>query len=148
MEKTTPHTPKAEHTSGAVLPLPPRVAGISARADDMEIYVFFMRHLRHVPCSRAAIKVLSAIQFTADILDCSDAHVAKVLVELGLRTSRMAFPADFLRYVDAAMIREGWQVGGPTPALKELGTYWRAQGESPFAAVHDGFCLSGHAAFV
>ncbi|MEZ5813208.1 MAG: hypothetical protein R3E13_00535 [Alphaproteobacteria bacterium] len=111
------------------LPLPPEIC----EGAEMEIYTRFMRHLRCVPNSRMAIKVLSAIQFTADMVDYSDAHVAKLLVELGLRAPRMAFPADFLRFADQALMRSGWDVGAPGAALYELRDYWNAHGEDRFA---------------
>lgn len=119
------------------LPLPPS----SEQTQEMDVYARFMRHLRHVPNSRAEIKILSAMQFTADMLDFSDAHVAKSLVDLGLRAPRMAFPADFLRYADRALMRSGWQVGGPSSALKELKAFWDRTGEDKFAAFRGDFPL-------
>jgi hypothetical protein len=102
--------------------------------DERDFYFRFMRHLRNVPTSRMEIKILSAIQFTADMLGHSDAHVAKVLVEFGLRAPRMAFPADFLRFADWALMRSGWEVGCPSKALLELKAWWGMNGEESFAA--------------
>lgn len=116
-----------------VLPVPS--LDISEK-DAQAIYAKFMRHLRHVPNSRTEIKVLSAIQFTADMLNYSDAHVSKILVDLGLRASRMAFPAEFLRFTDNALMRSGWDVGGPTPALVDLKRHWDHIGEDKFAFVN------------
>lgn len=90
----------------------------------------FMQYLVHVPNRRVEIKILSAIQFTADMLDCSDAHVSKTLVDHGLRAARMAFPMEFLTYVDQALTRSEWEVGGPNRALLELKAYWDKSGES------------------
>lgn len=112
------------------LPLPPAIN----QDQDMDVYARFMRHLRCVPNSKAEIKILSALQFTADMMDCSDAHVSKVLVELGLRAPRMAFPAEFLAYADAALMRSGWEVGGPSTGLLELKAHWDSIGEDRFAA--------------
>ncbi len=123
--------------SDVVLPLPPQMSA----EDDMALYARFMRHLRNVPNSRMEIKVLSAIQFTADIQDHSDAHVAKLLVDLGLRAPRMAFPADFLRFCDAALLRSGWEVGGPTQGMHELKAYWDRTGEDKFAAFKGDYSL-------
>lgn len=109
---------------------------------EMRLYARFMQHFRHVPHSRASIKILSAIQFTADMLGYSDAHVAKTLVELGLRAPRLAFPAAFLSYVDAALLRSGWEVGGPTLALVELKTFWDEIGEDKFSAFKGDYPLS------
>lgn len=124
--------------SKVVLPLPCEAA---KESDSSSLYARFMRHLRHVPSSRMEIKILSAIQFTADMLNYSDAHVAKVLVDHGLRAPRMAFPADFLSYADNALMRSGWEVGGPSPALLELKEHWDRIGEDKFAAIRGGFTL-------
>lgn len=114
-----------------ILPLPPELY-----ADlEMEIYSRFMRHLRMVPNSRAEIKVLSAIQFTADIMDIGDALVAKALVDLGLRAPRKAFPASYLEHADKSLMRSGWEVGGPDAGILALKSYWDEIGEDPFAAV-------------
>lgn len=127
----TTQTPKA------ILPLPK----IDSSFEDMAIYARFMQHLRHVPNSRLDIKILSAIQFTADIGGCSDAHVAKTLVEMGLRVSRYALPAEFLKYTDQALMRTGWEVGGASPALADLKAWWDRNGEDKFAAFRGEYDL-------
>jgi hypothetical protein len=125
-------------TDTTILPLPPR---LHDNPEDMEIYIRFMGHLRHVPSSRVEIKTLSAIQFTADMLDHSDAHIAKVLVELGLRAPRLAFPADFLRFVDQSLMRSDMDIGGPSQALHELKSYWDKIGEDKFGAFKGEYAL-------
>ncbi len=125
---------KAENIA---LPLPPEMH----KDADMEIYARFMQHLRHVPNSRLEIKILCAIQFTADMADYSDAHVGKVLVELGLRAPRMAFPAEFLSYADQALMRKSWDVGAPSDDLQALQRYWNEIGESRFAAYNRDYPL-------
>ncbi|MEM7650545.1 MAG: hypothetical protein AAF204_00490 [Pseudomonadota bacterium] len=115
---------------------------------DMGIYARFMQHLRCVPNSRMDIKVLSAIQFTADMMDYSDAHISKILVEFGLRAPRMAFPAEFLSFADQSLIRDGWAVGGPSKALKELQTFWYQHGEDRFAAFKGDYPLLEEGALV
>lgn len=129
-------------SSRHALPLPP--PDLAMQKDEMAIYARFMRHLRHVPNSRMEIKILSAIQFTADMLYHSDAHVAKVLVELGLRGPRLAFPADFLSYIDQALMRSEWDVGGPTEAMKDLKAFWDNIGEDKFGSVKAGYDLLSH----
>lgn len=128
-----------------VLPLLPEEG--QDLTDEVTIFNRFCRHLRMVPTSRASIKVLSAIQFTADFLGYSDAHVTKVLVELGLRTPRMALPQEFLDYVDMALPRGGWLVGGPSKAIQDLAGHWRSIGEDPFVAVRRHFPLVDEKAF-
>ena len=126
------------------LPLPP----MKEQEAELEIYARFMSQLRHVPNSRKGIKVLSAIQFTSDMLDYSDAHIAKVLVEMGLRAPRMAFPADYLKFADRALMRNGWDIGGPSAALYELKSFWDSIGEDRFAAFRGDFPLIAEDAYI
>lgn len=120
-----------------VLPQAPQA---NDRPEEYDVYRKFMGHLRHVPVSRMEIKILSAIQFTADMVDLSDAHVAKMLVEMGLRAPRLAFPMEFLDYADAALMRSGWRVGAPSEALIALQSLWfsmqKESGSSSFRHVH------------
>ena len=110
------------HTNDITLPGPPPSGDeiTAVRSEDGAIYSRFMNHLSCVPNTRTEIKILSSIQFTADILGYSDAHIAKTLVDLGLRASRAAFPASFLDYADNALIRTVWDIGAPSSSLKEL----------------------------
>lgn len=137
MSTTDLTTRQSVSNDNIALPLPPEK---SCRVE-MDLYARFMRHLRCVPTSRMEIKILSAIQFTADMLDLSDAHVSKVLVDLGLRAPRMAFPADFLRHIDQALLREGYEVGAPSPAMKTLKDYWDHIGEDKFAAFRGPYAV-------
>lgn len=115
-----------------VLPLPPEADA----KYEMEIYARFMRHLRNVPNSRIEIKILSAIQFTADMLETSEAMVAKTLVDLGLLAPRKAFPGSFLDFCDRCMLRRSWDkdgdVSGPPPAVLTLKEHWEKSGEGRF----------------
>ncbi len=128
-------------TSGTtmVLPLPPTEKEATS---EMEIYARFMRHLRMVPNSRAEIKILSAIQFTADMTDVGDALIAKTLVDLGLRAPRRAFPASYLDHVDRSLMRSGWEVGGPSASTLALKEHWDGIGEDPFAAFRREYSLA------
>lgn len=118
-------------TERIMLPLPP-IAGEDTRFE-MDVYVRFMRHTRHVPNSRMEIKILASIQFTADMLDTSDALVARVLVDLGLLAPRKAFPISFLDFVDKSMMRMSWDHGTPpAPAVMKLHNHWSRIGEGCF----------------
>jgi hypothetical protein len=129
----------SNHDMRSALPLPP--PSTDERKDEMAVYARFMRHLRHVPNSRMEIKILSAIQFTADRMDLRDAHVAKILVDLGLRAPRVAFPADFLSFADQALMRSPLDIGGPNAQLVELREFWTGIGEDKFAAFKTNFDL-------
>jgi hypothetical protein len=109
------------------LPLPP-MPGEEARFE-MEVYARFMRHLRHVPNSRMEIKILASIQFTADMMDTSDALVAKTLSDLGLRAPRKAFPVTFLDFVDKSTARRHNGLGTPPPSIVALKEHWDRIGE-------------------
>ena len=108
----------------------PTAPGIGACPSEAAIYSRFVRYLRHVPNSRIDIKILSSIQFTADILGHSDAYVAKTLVDFGLRAPRMAFPSSFLSYVDASLQRVDHAVGGPSGAVLDLARRWDRESQS------------------
>ena len=86
-----------------VLPLPPR--DIDAKYE-MDVYVRFMRYLRHLPNSRVEIKILCAIQSVAEFMDKGEADIASVLVDLGLRAPKAAFPESFLTFCDHFMARQ------------------------------------------
>lgn len=128
MTKTTEVTPESTSID---YPFPP--TDMEARME-MEVYARFMRHLRIVPTSRPEIRVLASIQFVVDMINLSDAHVAKILVDLGLRAPRMAFPEAYLEHADSALMREIWEVGCANASLHELQRHWRKIGEDCFAA--------------
>lgn len=117
-----------------VLPLPPSMA--HEDRFEMEVYARFMRHLRLMPGSRMDIKILSAIQFTADMMDHGDALVAKILVDLGLRVPRRALPVAYNDFVDKSMQRHARGNGSPSQALLALKAHWDAIGEDEVSFVH------------
>ncbi len=104
-------------------------------ATDMEIYARFMKHMRLVPSSVMDIKILSAIQFTSDMLDMNDAVVAKTLVNMGLRAPRRAFPESYLDYVDRAMTHMGWNVGAPCAGTIAINDHWNSIGEESLTGI-------------
>ena len=100
-----------------------------AMPEQWEIYSRFFRHMRHVPISRMEIKILSSVQFCADMMYSSDAYIAKELVEMGLRAPRIAFPLEFLDYVDRASLRCGFDIGAPSDAIMQLLKQWSSDKE-------------------
>ncbi len=131
------HT-STNQTEAIILPLAPET---EREEMDRVVYSRFIGHMQHVPNGRKEIKILSSIQFTADMMGHSDAHIAKILVDMGLRAPRMAFPVDFLEFADASLMRSGWEVGGPSAALLDLKAYWDRTGEDKFAGFKRRFCL-------
>jgi hypothetical protein len=124
-----------------IFPLPPE-PGDEGRFE-MDVYVRFMRHIRQVPNSRTDIKILSAIQFTADMMDVADALVAKTLVDMGLRAPRRAFPFTFLDFADRILQREAWNNGAAPSSVMALRRHWDAIGEDRF----EGSVTSHYAVF-
>lgn len=104
-----------------VLPIVP-LAG--CEAIDTEIYARFMKHLRLVPSRRMDIKILSAIQFTSDMMDLNDALVTKTIADMGLRAPREALPETYLDYVDESLKRSGMEVGGPCASSIAMQDHW------------------------
>ncbi len=114
-----------------VYPLPPED---KEQHLEMDVYTRFMRHLRIIPHSRDEIKILSAIQFVATMTANSEAHVTKVLVDLGLRAPRFALPASYLDYADSAIVRSDQDFGSASNHLKDLDQHWAEIGEKRFPA--------------
>lgn len=121
-----------------ILPLPSLDLKDNA---ELEVYARFMRHVRLVPSSRAEIKILSAIQFTSDMMDLNEAIVAKTLADMGLRAPRKAFPAAYLDHVDRSLMRSGWDVGGPCESSVAMKQHWDKIGEDRFAAFRKDYAL-------
>lgn len=115
-----------------VLPFPPQDT-LEARVE-MDVYARFMRHLRSVPSSREEIRVLSSIQFVADMMVLSDALVAKMLVDMGLRAPRVSFPETYLEHADQALMRDVHEIGSANEALRDLKSHWDKIGEDRLAA--------------
>lgn len=126
----------AHNLERIILPLPPQ-AGAETKFE-MEVYARFMRHLRSVPNSRMEIKILSAIQFTSDMMDTGDALIAKTLADLGLRAPRKAFSVSFLDFADRALMRTSWETGSPPSCVLKLRDHWDRIGEDRFAHVQGG----------
>lgn len=121
-----------------VLPMPPLEL---TYAVDTEIYARFMKHVRLVPNSRMDIKILSAIQFTSDMMDLNEALVAKTLADMGLRAPRRAFPESYLEHIDRSLMRSGWEVGGPCASALAMKDHWDAIGEDKFAGVRREYSI-------
>lgn len=128
--KTNEHK-SVEIFENVFLPLPPLDGSDNL---ELEVYARFMRHIRLVPNSRIEIKVLSAIQFTSDMMDLNDAIVSKMLADMGLRAPRKAFPEAYLDHVDHTLMRSGWDVAGPCASSVDMKRFWDDIGEDKFAA--------------
>lgn len=130
--KTANHTEnRTDVFENVFLPLPPLQDGQNV---ELETYARFMRHYRLVPNSNINIKILSAIQFTSDMLDLNDALVSKMLADMGLRAPRKAFPEAYLDHVDRSLTRSAWQDGAACASSIDMKRFWDDIGEDKFAA--------------
>lgn len=109
-----------------LLPLPPEDAHYKY---EMEVYAKFMRFLRTQPNSRMDIKVLTATQSVAQNMEVEIDQIAKILVDLGLRAPRMAFPGQFLRFCDVALQRRALEYKSPQKSIRELYRHWMNIGD-------------------
>lgn len=100
-----------------------------------DIISHFFQCLRDAKHSRPDVCILLAIQRTADATTNSDAYVAKVLVEAGLRAPRMAFPGDYLDYITQALVRHPHHMGAATTHDKDLYAHWASIGDDPFVGM-------------
>mgnify|MGYP001289806021 CR=1 FL=1 len=121
-----------QNDENILLPLPPEATEDTRM--EMGVYARFMSHLRNVPNSQSEVKVLSAIQFTADTLDLSDALVAKTLVDLGLKAPRKAFPVSFIDFVNKSIARTYWQEGSASAAITALHEHWTGSDSDRFTS--------------
>jgi hypothetical protein len=88
------------------LPLPPTVFA-PTWAVDMDVYVRFTRAMRDCVITKQEQKILVAITTVATQManELTAPDVARILVSLGLRAPRGAFPADFVTLVLDAHLR-------------------------------------------
>jgi hypothetical protein len=112
----------------------PSTPNTSVESLEMAVYVRFMRRVAEVPNSRLEIKILHALQFTADMTGLEVIEVAATLVDCGLRAPRLAFPACFLAVADAALLRDRGTIGAAGSSLTDLKHHWGGLGEDIWAA--------------
>jgi hypothetical protein len=104
------------------MPVPPQ-----ASHPDHDYYQAFVHVMNRLPHTMAiGIKLRTAIENTAEFMRTSPAHVARLLVDYGLRAPRQAFPASFLDYVDATRTpRHAVQRAAMDSDVIELKDFWQ-----------------------
>lgn len=102
-----------------MMPLPPEEGRFAH-----ECYMKFMRHMNRIKGADMDHRILRGIQFTADMTDNSTAHIAQLLVEMGLRAPQNAFPQDFIDYMEERRDKPAWMLGAPTRSQIELDRFW------------------------
>lgn len=73
---------------------------------EMEIYAHFMRTFRHAVSSDISKNIQIAMECTAHKLGMNEADIASVLVSLGLKAPREAFPQSYLNFIDKHLLRQ------------------------------------------
>ena len=101
--------------------------------EDCAVYHIFMQHLPRVARNRLDIKILHALQYTADATGTDVTDICMMLVQMGLRAPRLAFPASFLEQVDLAVIRHGRGDMVLDPTVMALRHHWDQLGEDRWA---------------
>lgn len=103
---------------------------------DHEIIQLFHQNFAMSAQSRDEIKILSSIHKVADVTGQSDAFIAKILVDHGLRSLRLAFPQDFLDHLDQSYLRsEEGRFSCLSGTYRNLIEFWTTHGENPFAFI-------------
>ena len=123
-----------------IWPMPPAPDRI--RPSEIDLYVRFMRHVRAAIITRPEMRVLSALQFVADVTGLEDSEVALQLVEMGLRAPRAAFPASFLAALDPIGHQAVFGGGAIGAGVADLLAHWKLIGEGGGGSGFGSACLS------
>ncbi len=78
------------------MPVPP-----NDNSPDFVYHQAFVHAMNRIETPTIALKLRQAIEDTADKTKTSPAHIARLLVDYGLRAPRHAFPDSFLDYIDS-----------------------------------------------
>jgi hypothetical protein len=78
------------------MPVPP-----SHSSPDMPYYQAFVHAMNRTKAPSIAQRLREAIEATANTSKTSPAHIARMLVDYGLRAPRNAFPDSFVDYVES-----------------------------------------------
>lgn len=78
------------------MPVPP-----GDNSSDFVYHQAFIHAMNRIQNASIATKLRQAIEETADATQTSPAHIARLLVDYGLRAPRHAFPDSFLDYIDS-----------------------------------------------
>lgn len=115
-----------------LLPLPPLEPAESKSKFEMEIYVRFMRCLRNISNMPREMAILTALQFVADMMEMIVTEVVEILVDLGLRAPRSAFPESYVKLIDQATMQDIYDVRLSHFPLRDLRHHWQAIREDKF----------------
>lgn len=77
------------------MPLPPH-----ENSPDYPYYQAFLHSMNRTDGASIAHKIAQSIELTANFTQTSPAHIARLLVDYGLRAPRHAFPDSFVSFID------------------------------------------------
>ena len=104
------------------LPIPP-----SADSADYPYYQAFLHSMNRCEGRTIAGKIALSIEMTAELCQTSPAHIARVLVDCGLRAPRDAFPASFVEFIETPPNAHASRPsGGFELDAVELQDFWRS----------------------
>lgn len=138
-------TKHPHHTNDTSIIFP--FVSVSCDREQLAIYNLFMQQVRGDASSQNAETLLSAIYTTAQTLNYNEAHVAKVLVDFGLRAPRGAFPVGFLRFADRSLGCSFWSVESPSRSLLALKKHWEDTGRRFVPYVGHHHAVGGHTGY-
>lgn len=115
-----------------LLPLPPLEAIDENAKFEMDIYVRFMRCLRSVSNLRRETAILTSLQFVSDMMEMPIKEVVEILVDLGLRAPRTAFPESYVKLIDQSTMQDIYDVRCADFPLRDLRHHWFAIADDKF----------------
>jgi hypothetical protein len=104
------------------MPVPP-----VETSSDYAYYQAFVHQMNRITIPMIAPKLRQAIELTANAMNTSPAHVARLLVDYGLRAPQHAFPDSFVDYVESrpqpkmAILRAAQDID-----VMQLKDFWQA----------------------
>lgn len=115
-----------------LLPLPPLETTDAEAKFEMDVYVRFMRCLRNITNLPRELAILTSIQFVADMMEMQMNDIVEILVHLGLRAPRTAFPESYVKLIDQSTMQDIYDVRLSHFPLRDLRHHWYAIGEDNF----------------
>lgn len=115
-----------------LLPLPPLEPTDTNAKYEMDIYVRFMRCLRSVSNLHREMAILTSLQFVADMMEVPLKEVVGILVDLGLRAPRTAFPESYVKLIDQSTMQDIYDVRLAHFPLRDLRHHWQSIGDDKF----------------
>lgn len=104
---------------------------------DKEVVQIFLQCFRNIQFPRDDMRVMQAIERTADLTGNSDGLISKILVDNGLRACRECFPQEFLSHIDLLCLKKGRRTLSQKlkKSHSDLKDFWRFNGDNKFSFI-------------